>query len=145
MKAALKSLYEADDYATAALLRDSMVSRFQYEANNAATLPEESFGDVIAVLNLPFSLSRRLRTTNGVERFNEEICRRERVIRIFPNEDSLHRLLGALLMETHDVWHSGKVYLDLTPYSPSGISRSQIQPVNPWPECTERIYALLWA
>jgi len=68
------------------------------------------------VLNLPFSLRRRLRTTNGIERLNEEIRRRERVIRIFPNEDSLCRLLGALLMETHDTWQSGKVYLDMTAY-----------------------------
>lgn len=116
MKAALKSLYEADDHVTAALLRDNMISRFQEEAPKAVNLLEESFEDVLAVLNLPFSLRRRLRTTNGIERLNEEIRRRERVIRIFPNEESLCRLLGALLMETHDAWQSGKVYLDLTDY-----------------------------
>ena len=114
MKAALKSLYEANDYATAVLLRDNMVSRFQEEAPRAAALLEEGFEDILAVLNLPFSLRRRLRTTNGIERLNEEIRRRERVIRIFPNEESLYRLLGALLMETHDAWQSGKVYLDVT-------------------------------
>lgn len=114
MKAALKSLYEADDRDTAVLLRDNIVSRFQQEAPKAVDLLEESFDDVLAVLNLPFSLRRRLRTTNGIERLNEEIRRRERVIRIFPNEESLLRLIGALLMETHDVWQSGKVYLDMT-------------------------------
>jgi len=116
MKAALKSLYEADDRDTAVLLRDNMISRFRQEAPKAATLLEESFEDVLAVLNLPFLLRRRLRTTNGIERLNEEIRRRERVIRIFPNEESLLRLIGALLMETHDAWQSGKKYLDLTPY-----------------------------
>lgn len=116
MKAALKSLYEADDRDTAVLLRDSMISRFQQDAPKAVNLLEESFEDVMAVLNLPFSLRRRLRTTNGIERLNEEIRRRERVIRIFPNEESLYRLLGALLMETHDAWQSGKVYLDVTAY-----------------------------
>lgn len=116
MKAALKSLYEADDHATAALLRDNMVSRFQEEAPKAANLLEESFEDILSVLNLPFSLRRRLRTTNGIERLNEEIRRRERVIRIFPNEESLLRLIGALLMETHDAWQSGKVYLDLAAF-----------------------------
>lgn len=68
------------------------------------------------MLSLPFSVRRRLRTTDGIERLNEEIRRRERVIRIFPNEDFLYRLLGALLMETHDAWQSGKVYLDLAAY-----------------------------
>ena len=116
MKAALKSLYEADDHDTAVILRDNMISRFQQEAPKAADLLDESFDDVLAVLNLPFSLRRRLRTTNGIERLNEEIRRRERVIRIFPNEESLCRLVGALLMETHDAWQSGKVYLDLTAY-----------------------------
>lgn len=116
MKAALKSLYEADDRDTAVILKDNMISRFKQEAPKAADLLEESFDDVLAVLNLPFSLRRRLRTTNGIERLNEEIRRRERVIRIFPNEDSLYRLLGALLMEAHDAWQSGKVYLDLKDY-----------------------------
>ena len=98
MKAVLKSLYEADDRDTAVLLRDSLISRFQQDAPKAVTLLEESFEDVLNVLSLPFSLRRRLRTTNGIERLNEEIRRKERVIRIFPNEDSLYRLLGALLM-----------------------------------------------
>ena len=70
----------------------------------------------MAVLALPFSMRRRLRTTNGIARLNEEIRRRERVIRIFPNERTLYRLLGALLMEIHDSWQSGKVYLDVTAY-----------------------------
>ncbi len=47
---------------------------------------------------------------------NEEIGRRERVIRIFPNEQSLCRLIGALLMEIHKGWQSGRIYLDLTEY-----------------------------
>lgn len=116
MKAALKSLYEADDCKTAVLLKDSIIYRFQQEAPKAVNLLEEGFEDIMAVLSLPFSLRRRLRTTNGIERLNEEIRRRERVVRIFPNEESLCRLLGALLMETHDAWQSGKVYLDLKDY-----------------------------
>ncbi|WP_415579359.1 transposase, partial [Hydrogenibacillus schlegelii] len=63
---------------------------------------EEGFDDVTAVLVLPDRYRRRLRTTNGVERLNEEIRRRERVIRIFPNRESVIRLLGALLMEIAD-------------------------------------------
>ena len=116
MKAALKSLYEAGDYETAVLLRDNILLRFQQEAPKAAALLEESFEDVMAVLSLPYAMRRRLRTTNGIERLNEEIRRRERVIRIFPNEESLSRLIGALLMEINDGWQSGKVYLDLTAY-----------------------------
>jgi putative transposase len=116
IKAALKSLYEADDYATASMIRDSIVSRFQQNASKAVAVLEEGFDDVLAVLSLPLPLRRRLRTTNGIERLNEEIRRRERVIRIFSNEESLYRLIGALLMEIHDSWQAGRMYLDLSDY-----------------------------
>lgn len=73
MKAALKSLQEASNYETAVLLKDSISIRFQQEAPKATALLEESFEDVIAVPSLPYAL-RCLRTTNGNERLNEEIC-----------------------------------------------------------------------
>jgi transposase-like protein len=47
---------------------------------------------------------------------NEEIRRRERVIRIFPNSASVERLIGALLMEIDEKWSSGRKYLDMTEY-----------------------------
>jgi transposase-like protein len=60
---------------------------------------EEGFEDATAVLELPEPYRRRLRTTNMSERLNEEIRRRERVIRIFPSQESGIRLAGTLLME----------------------------------------------
>ena len=69
------------------------------------------FEDVTAVLALPERYRKRLRTTNGMERLNEEIRRRERVIRIFPNRESAVRLIGALLMEIDEKWTSGHRYL----------------------------------
>jgi putative transposase len=63
---------------------------------------DEVFEDVPAVIHLVSCMRRRLRTTNSLERLNEELRRRERVIRIFPNEDSLYRLMGSLLMEIHE-------------------------------------------
>ncbi|MDT2258825.1 transposase [Paenibacillus larvae] len=64
---------------------------------------------------LPERYRKRLRTTNSVERLNEEVRRRERVIRIFPNRESVIRLIGALLMEQDEKWAAGK-YLDMTEY-----------------------------
>lgn len=51
-----------------------------------------------------------------MERLNEEVRRRERVIRIFPNRQSAFRLLGAYLIEMDDKWSSGRKYLDLQEY-----------------------------
>jgi transposase-like protein len=77
---------------------------------------EMGFDDATAVLMLPKKYRRCLRTTNAVERLIEEIRRRERVIRIFPNRESAIRLIGALLMEIDDKWIAGKKYLDMSEY-----------------------------
>jgi transposase-like protein len=51
-----------------------------------------------------------------MERLNEEMRRRERVIRIVPNEASALRLIGALWAEQHEAWSTGKRYCDMTEY-----------------------------
>jgi putative transposase len=70
----------------------------------------------MAVMVLPQGLRRRLRTTDCVERLNEEIRRRERAIRIFPNDDSAVRLLGAVLIERDEDWSTGRRYLNMAEY-----------------------------
>ena len=77
---------------------------------------ETGFDDATAVLALPEPYRRRLRTSNGMERLNEEVRRRERVIRIFPNRESAIRLLGAVLLERHEQWATGHRYFDMLPY-----------------------------
>jgi len=75
------------------------------------------FDEVIAVFSLPAAYRKRLRTSNdGIERLNEELRRRERVIRIFPNEASMIRLMGAVLMEHHEKWSSVKKYFTMDCY-----------------------------
>jgi transposase-like protein len=69
-----------------------------------------------AVLDYPDRYRRRLRMTNGVERLNEEIRRRERAIRIFPNRESVYRLVGTVLIEINEKWVSGRKYLDMSEY-----------------------------
>ena len=56
---------------------------------------------------------RRLRTANIAERVNEEIRRRTRVARIFPNVASCERLAGAVVMEIAEEWMANAVYLNL--------------------------------
>jgi transposase-like protein len=68
------------------------------------------------VLTLPEKYRKRLRTTNMLERFIQEIRRREKVIRIFPNMGSAYRLVGALCAETHEEWSTGRRYLNMNEY-----------------------------
>lgn len=112
----LRALFEAPDLATARTLLHQVVETYAARAPKALAALEAGFDDATAVLALPEPYRRRLRTTNSVERLNEEIRRRERVIRIFPNRASAIRLLGALLQEQHEQWITGHRYLDMTAY-----------------------------
>jgi len=112
----VRAILDAPDMDTARLLLNQTLQAYETRAPKAMAVLEAGFDDATAVLVLPERYRKRLRTTNGIERLNEEIRRRERVIRIFPNRESVVRLIGALLMEMDEKWSSGKRYLDMTEY-----------------------------
>jgi transposase-like protein len=112
----LHAIFAAPDLQTARTLLARFAADFAQTAPAAVATLERGFDDATAVLALPLHYRRRLRTTNGVERLNEEIRRRERVIRIFPNRESALRLLGALLLEQDEAWTTGHHYFDMTSY-----------------------------
>ncbi len=58
---------------------------------------------------------RMLRTTNMLERLNRELKKRTKIASIFPNKESLLRLVGAMLMETSEQWLGEKRYLPAEP------------------------------
>ena len=70
--------------------------------------------EMLAVYTLPEHHRKRMRTTNMVERLNEEIRRRTRVIRVFPNETACVRIVSALAIENNDEWMERK-YLNMEP------------------------------
>lgn len=116
LKNKLRELYDAANPEIARSLMQEILSEFSQKAPKAMETLESGFEDVISVLSLPVKYRKRLRTSNSIERLNQEIRRRERVIRIFPNEESLIRLMGALLMEQHDAWSCGRKYFDMQEY-----------------------------
>ena len=78
------------------------------ERTRYPSYPQEGF----TAFSLPVPHRRRLRTTNMVERLNEEIRRRTRVARLFPNEASCLRLVSAIVMEIAEDWQTAdKRYL----------------------------------
>ena len=64
-------------------------------------------------MSFPESHRQRIRTTNGLERFNQELKRRTSVVRIFPNREACLRLVSALAVEQSEEWVMGRRYLDL--------------------------------
>jgi len=116
VKAHLRSIYDARDINEARRLLAETLAKFEQSAAKAMNLLEEGFEDILAVIGLPEKYRKRLRTTNSIERLNEEIRRRDRVIRIYPNEASAIRLIGALLIEHDEKWSTGRKYLDMEEY-----------------------------
>jgi putative transposase len=128
MATGLRRIFQADDRATACTAFAALAAALEGRADRALAILEEGLEDALAVLSLPEKYRVRLRTTNGMERLNEEIRRRERVIRIFPNEASALRLLGALLAEQHESWSTGKRYFDMAEYFEWKTTRTQEVP-----------------
>ena len=69
---------------------------------------EESIEETLAVLELPIEHGKKLKSTNMLKSFNQELKRRSRVVRIFPNEQSCLRLLTAICQETSESWGNRK-------------------------------------
>jgi len=77
---------------------------------------EADLEECLACYAFPAAHRPRIRTTNGLERLNQELKRRTRVVRIFPNRASLLRLVTALALEQSEDWVSGRRYLDMDPF-----------------------------
>ena len=107
-----KIILHAQDMVEAKRQLSAFIEHFGTSAPKAVSCLEEGFADAMAVMALPEKYRRRLRTTNMQERLNQEIRRRERVIRIFPNDESALRLIGALLAEFNEAW-AERLYLDM--------------------------------
>lgn len=111
--AELRNVFDAPDQHAAERLLSEMTARHEKAAPRLSAWLEENVPEGLAVFTLPPSHRRRLRTTNSLERLNKEIKRRTRVATLFPNEASLLRLVGAVLIETSEDWKTGKTYLNM--------------------------------
>ena len=109
-------MYNSPDIESARTVRNRIITEFEVRASKAIDVLESGFDDVMAVMSLPLKYRKRIRTTNSIERLNEEIRRRERVIRIFPNVESVIRLIGALLIEQDEKCSTGRKYFDMSEY-----------------------------
>jgi transposase-like protein len=90
---------------------------YETKATKAMDCLEKGLEHALTVLDLPQRYRKRLRTTNLAERMNSELRRRQRVVRVFPDEPSAERLIGALRQELYEQWRqSSHRYFNMSDY-----------------------------
>lgn len=107
----IRSVFNADSLAHAEAKLDTLVEKYRKSAPELSTWMQTAIPEGLEVFNLPENKRKRLRTSNACETLNTQIKRRTRVAGLFPNTDSILRLVTAILMEVSEEWETGKAYL----------------------------------
>jgi putative transposase len=109
----LRWLYDRRDLAEAQKDLAQWLERWGQKYPKLCEWVEENIGETFTFYRLPLQHHKHMKSTNMLERLNEEIKRRTRVVRIFPNEASCLRLIRALAAETHEDWLEASRYLNM--------------------------------
>src|SRR5512135_3349316 len=109
----LRWLYDRRDSAEAQKDLAQWLERWGQKYPKLCEWVEENIGETLTFYQLPLPHHKHMKSTNMLERFNEEIRRRTRVVRIFPNGASCLRLVRALAVETHESWLEASRYLNM--------------------------------
>lgn len=109
----IQIIFNAPDRKTAEVYLKKVVDKYAVLAPKLADWMEVNIPEGLTVFAFPRAHQRRLRTFNYLERLSQEIKRRTRIVRVFPNEDSCLRLVSAILMEFNEEWEFGRIYLSM--------------------------------
>jgi putative transposase len=109
----LRWLYERPDITEARTDLAAWLAKWQGKYSRLCDWVEENIEETFAFYRLPRQHHKHIRSTNMLERINEEIKRRTHVVRIFPNAESCLRLIRALTAEQHEEWMEATAYLNM--------------------------------
>ena len=96
----------------------SVADQIRPRVTKLAALMDSAETDVLACMSFPKEHRSKIHSTNPLERLNKEIKRRTDVVGIFPNDDAITRLVGAILLEQNDEWAVQRRYLTLETLAP---------------------------
>ena len=111
--AALRTAFDQDTLAESKEHWAKLIEAFQPRHDKLAELMIRAEDGVLAYKTFPQSHWRQIHSTNPLERLNKEIKRRTNVVGIFPNDASIRRLVGALMLEQNDEWAVTRRYMTL--------------------------------
>jgi putative transposase len=109
----LRWLYDRRDLAEARIDLAAWIGKWQAKYARLVAWVEDNIEETLTFYRLPRQHHKHLKSTNMLERLNEEIKRRTHVVRIFPNAESCLRLVRALCVETHENWLEAHRYLNM--------------------------------
>jgi putative transposase len=109
----LRWIYDRRDLEEARRDLAAWLSKWQSKYPKLCDWVEQNIEETLSFYRLPLAHHKHLKSTNMLERLNEELKRRTHVVRIFPNEESCLRLTRALAMEAHENWIEATRYLNM--------------------------------
>jgi len=109
----LRWIYDRRDLAEVRRDIAAWLSKWQAKHSKLCDWVEENIEETLTYYRLPLPHHKHMKSTNMLERLNQEIKRRTHVVRIFPNTESCLRLVRALAVETHENWLEGTRYLNM--------------------------------
>lgn len=110
----LKDIFSATRKEEASRRKEDLIEKLAIIKPEVASWLDEEIESCFSVYHLPVIHQRKMKSTNMIERLNQELKRRSRVIRIFPNESSCMRVLGTLCLEQSEEWETNRIYLNMT-------------------------------
>ncbi|MCI4681315.1 IS256 family transposase [Rhodoblastus acidophilus] len=113
VSAAIRSVFAQEDQAAASRTWRQVADQLRARFSRLADMLDAAEADVLAFMAFPRAHWPKLHSTNPIERLNKEVKRRADVVGIFPNETSIRRLLGAILLEQNDEWQLQHRYMSL--------------------------------
>ena len=111
--AAIRTAFVQEDADAAARQWRQVADSLRLRSEKLAKLMDEAELDVLAFMTFPSGHRTQIHSTNPLERVNKEIKRRTNVVGIFPNDDAIVRLVGAILIEQNDEWAVSRRYMTL--------------------------------
>jgi transposase-like protein len=107
----IRSVFNSESLAHAEAKLDTLVEKYSKSAPELSNWMQSAIPEGLQVFGLSEHKRKRLRTSNACETLNTQIKRRTRVAGLFPNIDSILRLVTAILMEVSEEWETGKAYI----------------------------------
>lgn len=107
----IRAIFNAENLIEAERLLKQSIQKYEKDMPQLANWMEENIPQGLTVFNFPSVHKQRIRTSNIAERINQELRRRTQIVRVFPNAKACERLVGALLMETYEMWQTDPIYL----------------------------------